>query len=149
MEDIVPHSKPHFEDMNRGEIVTTVRKVVDADDAVALAYLFGSVVAGRAGGLSDIDIAVLLTSRPFDAAYGRLMDQLCLALRTDRVDLILLNTAASPLKYRIIRDGILLFCREEKVREDFESESILQYLDFKPVREHAFEVARKQLLDKT
>lgn len=130
--------------LNANQILETARSTVKADEAVILSYLFGSAAGGHVGPLSDIDIGVLLT--PNSHAYGQLMDNLCLALQTDRVDLIPLHEAPVPLRYRVIQNGILLYCADDKSREDFESDTVRRYLDFKPIRDRAFKAARKHLL---
>ena len=40
-------------------LVEAARSVIQADESVLVAYLFGSVAAGRSGPLSDIDIGHL------------------------------------------------------------------------------------------
>jgi predicted nucleotidyltransferase len=83
---------------------------------VKLAYFFGSRSRGQDGPLSDYDFAVYVDERnPLRVHDIRLslMERICQSVGSDRVDVVMLNTAVSPeLKYHAISTGILLFERE-------------------------------------
>jgi len=121
-----------------------IREVLDAEPTVHLAYLFGSVARGTAGPLSDIDIGVVLSD--CGGALGALEDALADRLGTDRVDLVSLTSTPYPLRYRVVRDGRVLLCRDAVLRERFEVDAILHYLDFKPLRDRAFAQVRAAIL---
>ena len=125
------------------EVTTAIRDVFAKQSSVLVGYLFGSVCTGRRGPLSDIDVAVLLRESPSRAAQeGDIHDALCRALRTDRVDFVSLSSAPPSLSYRIIRDGECVYCADERARENFETSTVMRYLDFKPVREQALRTSR-------
>ena len=131
-----------------GDTIEVVRDTLEEFPSIALGFLFGSTAKGTTGPLSDVDVAVLLDrSTPLDAVEGPLHAALCRALRTDHVDLIMLADAPSSLAYRIIRDGRCILCRDAKAKEHFETNTIMRYLDFKPVRERAFETSRRRALE--
>jgi len=106
-------------------------------DRVVLAYLFGSHARGRAGPLSDVDVAVLLEGRPDDdccfdmrlEVIGGLMG----LLHTNDIDMVVLNQAPPALRYAVLRDGILLFCRDRQAMIEFRLRTVNEYLDFKPI----------------
>jgi predicted nucleotidyltransferase len=106
-------------------------------DDVVLAYLFGSHARGQAWAHSDVDIAVLLENHPDDdqcfdmrlEVIGGLMD----LLDTDDVDVLILNQAYPALRYAVLRDGILLFCRDRQAMIEFRVRALNEYLDFKPI----------------
>jgi predicted nucleotidyltransferase len=123
-----------------------VRKTAAGIPSLLAVYLFGSIAAGRRGPLSDIDVAVLAGPTGSRECLGQFADALCRALRTERLDVVSLNEAPPPLAYRVIRDGRLILCRDERARELFESDTIMRYLDFKPVREAAFRTSRANIL---
>jgi len=127
----------------------TLADVLAAESTVVAAYLFGSVARGEAGPLSDVDVALLVRDeRQAAEVCGRIMDELCRRLRTDRVDVVSLADTSIPLRYRVVRDGVLVLSRDAAVVERFVTETVLQYLDFKPLRDRAFAVARQAMLDK-
>ena len=126
----------------------TIAGVIKRYESVLLAYLFGSAARGANGPMSDIDIAVL-TARdaPDRGIPGLLQDDLCRSLKTDRIDLILLDEAPPPLAYRVVRDGQCILCRDRKLRESFETRAVMRYLDFKPLRDQAFRRSRRAILE--
>ncbi|MDI9617691.1 nucleotidyltransferase [Methanothermobacter sp.] len=81
--------------------------------------------------LGDFDIGVLLREmKGYDDLNFQLelIDELVSALRTDRVDPVIMNRAPLSLNYSIIRDGIVLKDSEvERVR--FEGRIMSDYLD--------------------
>ncbi|MGQ9547240.1 MAG: type VII toxin-antitoxin system MntA family adenylyltransferase antitoxin [Roseiflexus sp.] len=108
-------------------------------DNVVLAYLFGSHARGQGGPLSDVDIAVLLRDGvPEGEAFEKrllLMAEIGYQLGRDVVDLLILNYSPLALAYRVLRDGILLYCRDEAKRIAFAAQTVSMYLDFKPILE--------------
>jgi predicted nucleotidyltransferase len=129
------------------DLETVVRGVMEDHPSVQVAYLFGSAATGHQGPMSDIDIAVLIAESPSrKRREGEIHDALSRALRTDRVDFVALADAPPPLSYRVIREGRCVFCRDPKSREAFETDSVMRYLDFKPLRDQAFRTSRKRIL---
>lgn len=125
-----------------------LRDTVRTEPAVVAAYVFGSVASGTAGPLSDIDVALLVHEpRERRAVCDRTMDALSRVLRTSRVDVISLADAPLPLRYRVVRDGRLVLRRDARLLERFVAETILHYLDFKPLRDRAFAHMRGEILE--
>ena len=113
------------------------RKIVEffeKKEKVRLAYLFGSTSRGDKGKLGDFDLGVLLDEslRKYERFQFqlKLLDDLVSILKTDKVDLIIMNDAPLSLNYNIIKDGILLKDDEEK-RIKFEKNLMSEYLDRK------------------
>ena len=106
---------------------------------VVLAYLFGSQATGQAGPLSDVDIAVLLSSQTPEAQWGdiqlALTNDLISRLGRDRVDVVILNRAPPLLADRVVRYGQVVFESDPLQRVRFETETLRRYLDTKPLRE--------------
>lgn len=107
-------------------------------DLVAL-YLFGSYAEGKQTSVSDIDLAVLLDrgfppARYFEKKLN-LLSTITSALRTDEVDLIILNQAPPALSYRVLSQGRLLYEEEDgkAQRVSFQVKTFDRYFDFKPV----------------
>jgi len=114
--------------------------MVKNNDKIIALYLFGSYASGRPTSLSDIDLAVL-----FDRAVQpecflpeklRLMGDLSIILGTDSIDLIVLNQAPPGLGYRVIKEGKLLFARDETKNQlvEFKVRVLDRYFDFLPVQ---------------
>jgi predicted nucleotidyltransferase len=127
--------------VSRDELEAAAREVLAGQPWVAVAYLFGSVAQGRAGPLSDVDIGYVSGEPRSEDAAGRLLDRLVLRIGRSDVDLVDLRRAPFPLRFRAVRDGRVLVCGDELARERFEVESVLRYLDLKPLRDAALRIA--------
>ncbi|MDI6689768.1 MAG: nucleotidyltransferase domain-containing protein [Actinomycetota bacterium] len=112
------------------------------DEEVIAVYLFGSYATGNIGPLSDVDIAVLLNPKfPSESYFDKELDLLLKTshiLRTDEVNLVILNRAPFSLAYGIFSENKLLFCRNDLERVKFETKIVDGYLDFKPLLEENY-----------
>jgi len=101
---------------------------------VKLAYLFGSRARNENGPMSDYDFAIYLDNRDQKNIFNikaRLLDELSRFLKTDKIDLVILDTAdQSELKYDIIKDGQLLF-EQEPYKVIVEPAILNEYFDFR------------------
>ena len=103
---------------------------------IDFAYLFGSQAKGKTGPLSDIYIAVyfgekISSNKRFDARM-KLLGELTDLFKTNEVDLVVLNDTPPLLSDRILKDGLLIFSNNDKIRLDYEVKTTLKYLDWKP-----------------
>lgn len=141
--------KPSGDQRTRAaDVAREVARASAHESRIVAAYVFGSVARGTATSLSDIDVALLVTpgSAPADVC-GRVADELSRQFGTDRVDVVSLNHVPAPLAYRVIREGRLVVCRDSARVERFVADTVLQYLDFQPVRDRAFQLLRGKILD--
>jgi uncharacterized protein len=91
-------------------VLDRVRVLLQAEPAVRLAYLFGSTARGEGRPTSDVDLGVVL-----DAA-GPLLGELAERLERDlrqTVDLVDLRRAPPLLLHEVLREGVVLVCRDE------------------------------------
>lgn len=112
-----------------------VKAFLEGEEDVTVAYLFGSRAKGGMGALSDIDIAVLLNreldkQKTFDLRL-RLINRISSILKTDKIDLVVMNMAPLSLNYSIISEGEILHSRDEMERVRFETHILSRYLDRK------------------
>jgi hypothetical protein len=117
-------------------MIEEVRRVLEGEEDIAYALLFGSAGRGLTHPASDVDIAVELRAGAARdrMALGRLAARLESAAGRP-VDLVLMEEAPAPLAYRIFRDGRLLAERDRGTLVRRKARAILEYLDFKPVEE--------------
>ncbi|KKH40481.1 nucleotidyltransferase [Methanosarcina mazei] len=118
--------------LNLQQLEQRLRDFLSVVKGVKLAYLFGSTARGESNCLSDIDIAVLfddalLQKEAFDPQVELISELTCL-LKTDNVDLVVLNDSPLLLTYNIIREGIILKS-DEPLRVKFETKMMSRYLD--------------------
>ena len=121
---------------------------------IAAVYLFGSSATGKAGPLSDLDVAVLIDEtrvKPrkfFDLRLGFITDAMESCRRFD-VDVILLNEAPPLLAYEVVSVGSLLYERNHAGRVDFEARTLQRYLDLKPFLETSRKYLKRRLKNGT
>ncbi len=121
------------------EYIPLLIKKLSIDGDIVAIYLFGSYAEGRQTPISDIDFAVLLNgdfppSRYFEKKL-ELLAMITSLLKTDEVDLIILNHAPPALSYRILSKGRLIFEKEDGKgqRVNFQVRTYDRYFDFKPI----------------
>ena len=108
-----------------------VTAYLKSNSHIIFAYLFGSLAKRKQQPLSDVDIAVYLkqganVAECKLAILGRLID----ILRTDEVDLVVLNAANLPLVINILKNKIIIVDKEPFARHIFESLVMRKYFDF-------------------
>ena len=100
------------------------------------AYLFGSQAMGRAQRHSDIDVAVFVDERrTAGPAYGyaaELTAYLMSALRSNQVDVVVLNRAPPVLYHRVLRDGRRILSRNLRATTTREGYALSRYCDYLP-----------------
>ena len=106
---------------------------------VVLAYLFGSQAEGKAGPLSDVDIAVLLGPQVDHERWFQvqldLMGELMDLFHRNDVDVVILNQATPVLAHEIVQFGQILYEAEPGTRVDFEITPLRRYMDTEPLRQ--------------
>lgn len=111
------------------EIKQKITFLLKGREEINFAYLHGSFLEDN---FRDIDIAIYLTRRNKRAVLQYELD-----LENELNDLVdfpvdarILNYAPLPFRFNVIKNGVLLFSRDEGVRCDFECLSIVEYHDF-------------------
>lgn len=103
---------------------------------VEFVYLFGSYNKDNTSRLSDIDIAAYFQNQIIVSSQYQIRSKLMVSLepvfKTENIDIIILNNAYPLIKHRIIKEGNLIYSVNEKARINFEVNSIMCYLDYKP-----------------
>jgi predicted nucleotidyltransferase len=101
---------------------------------VVFAYLFGGLTRGKPAPMSDVDIAVWLTSsRNADNIKLDLFDKLSEILGTDEIDLVILNACENlPLAAQILMTCKVVVDKAPFERHKFESLTMRKYFDFQP-----------------
>ncbi|MGD8716253.1 MAG: nucleotidyltransferase domain-containing protein [Desulfobacterales bacterium] len=100
---------------------------------IDLAYLFGSHASGKAGPVSDVDIAVLYAESQCSILRYELARDLKSILKTDALDLVVLNNSPIELRYAVIASGIVVYQANVKTRVEYEALTLSLYGDYLPV----------------
>jgi len=119
--------------MNK-KILQKLKSIFKLYSEIKLVYLFGSRSQGDIGPLSDYDFAFYLDEQDKKKIYKikvELLNKISSILKTDKVDIVMLNTAKGPeLKYNIIKSGKLIF-EKEPFRILVEPKILTEYFDFR------------------
>jgi hypothetical protein len=84
--------------------------------------------------MSDYDLAVLVDHSMDELEIqARMAHALRVVLETERVDVVLLNSAPIELAYAIIAEGELLHQRDVATRVEYEAQVMSRYGDYLPV----------------
>ncbi len=106
-----------------------------AGEPVVFAYLFGSRARDAADAHSDVDMAIFLEESVPSATYLdlslRLAGDLEGAAGVGPIEaLVILNEAPLPLAGRVVREGKVLYSRDEPRRVRYESRVFREFTDF-------------------
>jgi hypothetical protein len=138
---------PKRSPISASNVARLIADALASETTIVAAYVFGSVARAAPTPLSDIDVALLVApGTTADTVCGRVSDELSRHFGIDRVDVVSLDGAPLPLRYRVVRDGVLAACRDRVRLERFVVDTVLQYLDFQPLRDRAFEIVRNRIL---
>jgi predicted nucleotidyltransferase len=102
---------------------------------VLLVSVFGSRVKGKAGPLSDVDVAVLPASRILDERLLLACDLAALASEAfgvpdDRVDIAFLDDAPLWLLFEALARGVVVYCADRELLASLRLKAVSEYLDF-------------------
>ena len=115
------------------QLTGLIQGVVGDFPEIHLVYLFGSQATGTADERSDVDLAILCERENDQEIRARFQHAVCLALRTDRVDVVLLNRAPIELAYNVIAARCLVFSTSRALQIEYESDVLSRYGDYLPV----------------
>jgi hypothetical protein len=120
---------------NKTGFFVILKQVMEKDEDVLFAYLYGSRVHDSIHFESDIDVAVYLKPsniKKYIKKEEELTNLLITQLHNDKIDLRILNSSPLLLQYKVIKEGILLFVRDEPERVDFETRVMSRFFELKP-----------------
>lgn len=128
-----------------------LRRLASALDreGVVSASLFGSQATGKAGELSDVDIAVWLEPgrEPTLDVRLELTNAASRALDGGEVDLVILNGAPPLLRHRAIASQRILVDRDRVARVRLEARALVEYLDTRPLRAQLARGLRNRIVE--
>lgn len=107
-----------------------------AGTPVLFAYLYGSIAKNLRSPFSDLDIAVF--TEEIDRKKA-LKLELSLSLAFDELlrhtiesEVRIINCLPLPVQGDIITTGVLIYCRDDNMRVEFETNLRMSYFDFLP-----------------
>jgi uncharacterized protein len=101
---------------------------------VCLVYLYGSQVRGTAHALSDVDVGFLLEPierKAYREVWSDLYHEVGQCCPDHEIDLVVLNLVGPLLCNKVIREGRLVYQKDDNARVDFENRILASYFDFR------------------
>ena len=101
---------------------------------ISFAILFGSQARMSQHPASDIDIAIYFDEKPGYEEIINIISDIAevLQISEDKIDITILNHEISlELRYKIFRDGVIIFSRDMDKLRRFRNLSLSLYLDYK------------------
>jgi predicted nucleotidyltransferase len=118
------------------ELVDRLRSSLAARPEILEAYLFGSQARQAGQPHSDVDVAVYVDpDRRVETVFGyaaELTSELVALLKSNDVDVVVLNQAPPLLYHRVLRDGLRLFTRDARATTTREGRALSRYCDYLP-----------------
>lgn len=120
---------------NPAILMKQIKESLDHDEDILFVYLYDSTVYDPTLPGGDIDIAAYLkpsTMKEYIRKESELRDFLVSRLGTDEIDLRVLNALPLVLQYGILKEGTLVFSRDEIERVEFETTVMMRFFEIKP-----------------
>lgn len=118
------------------DVLDTVTTLAARAPGLELLVLHGSRARGEARADSDWDLAYLAADGFDPDAF---LAEVVFAMRSDRVDLADLAAAGGLLRYRVARDGRVLYETREGAFDCFWMEAVTFWCDAEPVLRRGYE----------
>jgi len=114
-------------DSKKEKVKEKITYLLKRREEVVFSYIYGSFTEGD---FRDIDIAVYLRDEEKSLPYELNMERRIEDAIGFPADVRILNHAPLCFRFNVIKNGSLLFSRNDKIRCDFECLSIVEYHDF-------------------
>ncbi|TJX15176.1 nucleotidyltransferase domain-containing protein [Tissierella creatinini] len=126
------------------ELIKICKDVLIEYDNIIFAYIFGSFVTGNFRNDSDIDIAIYIKEDISSEVYMEIKMKLTEICKRE-IDLIILNSATTLLKFEIYKNNILLFAKDKNKESGFKIKTLFEYNDMKRYLDLSYESTIERL----
>ena len=113
------------------ELKAVVERISSFKEVAAI-LLFGSCAKGRATRLSDIDICVVLKKK------SKELKARIEALSNEKVQISFFDEVPYAVRFRILKEGKLLFLRDELFFNHIKSQTISMFLDYRRILDNYY-----------
>ena len=124
--------------MNVDRLMKDVKRVLEKQEEVSAAYLYGSTARGSSDGKSDVDVGLLLKeSFKADPLYEARVSSRLDAVVGGEMEARILNDKSTVFLHQVLKYGKIIYSKDDRQRIDFEVRTYSKYLDAKPfIREY-------------
>ncbi|MFZ1127583.1 type VII toxin-antitoxin system MntA family adenylyltransferase antitoxin [Methanoregula sp.] len=110
------------------EALGSVLEELRTKDSILAIILFGSVARGQARPISDIDLSIITGG---DVPASEQID--LLSYGSDQIDVSLFRDLPLTIRFRVIKEGVTLFCRDPLALHRIKVATVREYLDTAPL----------------
>lgn len=135
---LTQYSEPRVLELNTDKIKEVLNRVLPKYPA-AFAYIFGSTATGHRHKDSDVDVAIGFSEPVGDNVFYKIFNEICgkLAIPSEQLDLKNFSELPLPVRFRVIRDGKLLYLKDPKTHRDMAVKTLEYYHDEEPFFRYA------------
>ncbi|MBI4842725.1 MAG: nucleotidyltransferase domain-containing protein [Nitrospirae bacterium] len=111
----------------RDNLIAKIKKHLLSLENIVFAYVHGSFI--KSDKFRDIDIAVFISDKKGFYLESDLSSELTSLTRFES-EVRIINEAPAPFQMAVLRDGILLFSKDETLRTDFIEITGKRYIEY-------------------
>ncbi len=127
-----------LEENKRRDLLQSITLDLMKNEDMLFAYLFGSFKDyDEKVGFRDIDIAVYFSPEEDPLSKSLSIGADLSSKYHLPIDCVPINEASLYFRYRIFREGIELFCKDESQRDEIIEKTVTEALDYMPLRAEA------------
>lgn len=138
-----------YSEEEKRDIIHKISDYLKGEKVVLLSYIYGSFIKQKY--LQDIDIGMFCNPGDYkilspDFSFS-LSNELEYKLKPYRIeiDLKLLNEMPAWFRFKVLKNGLCIYRRDELTRVRYEKETIREYLDLKPIMEFYDSILLKRI----
>ena len=117
------------------------------ENGVDMLYLFGSQARNDSTALSDVDMAFYVKEGLSSSAKLKLYQAFFSLFKRNDVDFVDLKISNPLTSYKAIKEGVLLYCSDDLIRQNLEYKIQVKYLDTMHLREEFNKNLKKAILE--
>ena len=132
-------SKKSIKNMTLDKFIQKASSLLQSKERIIVAYLHGSYLLRPNSEHNDIDIGIVLDKKtPFitmeeEIELSSFLEE---RLGISPIDVKVLNSAPKFFQYKVVKDGKVIFCRDELERIEYEINLTNEYFDVKPMLDY-------------
>lgn len=115
------------------ETLIKISRDLERNKGIIFAYLYGSAARGEMREDSDVDIAVFIETPEEEPLLEAQLSLELEKIAKRSVDVRIINHLPAIFIHQVLKNGKLLFSKDDKLRVDFEVRKTDEYLDFLPL----------------
>jgi len=123
------------------ELIERISKSLQDVDGVEFAILFGSHARGTNHKFSDIDIGVYLSKK---VSLRQLLRYLPILKKP--IDLKILNDTPPLFRLKVLREGKILFVKDENILKNFIYNTLVEALEYRETYEKILRIFSRRVL---